>query len=145
MRPHLFPDTEWANDVTRELVSLAITNADGSCRFYAERDALPSVPSTSVSKGVFPLLERGSAALDDIAFGIALRSYINGFSNPVIHFDALLDRTLLRRALSGSGHLDDEVMPVETKLVTRTDVLERLEMYFSANPAAPTSDDRHAL
>jgi hypothetical protein len=29
MRPHLFLDTEWVNDFTRELVSLALTADSG--------------------------------------------------------------------------------------------------------------------
>ncbi len=81
MQPHLFLDTEWANDATRELVSLSITNADGSLTFYAERDPLPGVPSTFAAKVVYPLLERGRVALPDVEFGRALRSYIKVFHN----------------------------------------------------------------
>lgn len=136
MRPLLFLDTEWANDVTRDLVSLAITNESGLLRFYAERDPLPSVPSTFVSKVVYPLLERGSVALPDAEFGIALRRYMQGFDDPIIHFDALIDRVQLIRALSGFGQLKEEAIGFETMLVTRTDVLDRLEDYFKVNAEA---------
>ena len=134
MQPHLFLDTEWANDATRELASLAITNADGSLRFYAERDPLPSVPSTFVARVVYPLLERGPVALPDAEFGMALRHFISGFDNPVVHFDASLDRILLLRALAGFGRLVEEPIEFQTVLVTRQDVLDRLEDYFSTHP-----------
>lgn len=134
MRPYLFLDTEWANDVTRELVSLAMTNSDGSLRFYAERDPLPSVPSTFVARVVYPLLERGSSALPDAKFGIAFRNYLCRFDSPIVLCDAPIDRIQLVRALTGFGQLMHEAPMVETMLVTRVDVLNRLEDYFSGNP-----------
>lgn len=103
MRDNLFLDTEWANDATRELVSLALINVDGTRRFYAERDPLPSAPSTFVRSVVYPLLDRGTAALPDVAFGKALIDFIVGFDQPTIMFHALLDRMQLMRALSWSG------------------------------------------
>ncbi len=130
MRPYLFLDTEWANDVTRELVSLALTNSDGSLRFYAERNPLPSVPSTFVSKVVFPLLERGTTALSDAEFGIALQAYLRQFKDPLILFDAPLDKKLLKRAINGFGQLKAEMPDLEMALVTRLDVLDRLDEYF---------------
>jgi hypothetical protein len=134
MQPQLFLDTEWANDATRELVSLAITNADGSLTFYAERDPLPAAPSTFVARVVYPLLERGQAAVPDAEFGSALRNFISTFNSPIVHFDALLDRTLLLRALTGFGQLNERDIDFQTMLVTRQDVLDRLDDYFSTHP-----------
>ncbi|MGO4505260.1 hypothetical protein [Dyella sp. 2YAF14] len=119
-------------------MSLAITNSDGTLRFYAERDPLPSVPSSFVAKVVYPLLARGPAALADAEFGIALRAYLGRFDAPVVLFDAPLDRTQLMRALSGFGRLEGEVPAIDTKLITCGDVLDRLEAYFRACPDAHT-------
>lgn len=134
MRSHLFLDTEWASDATRELVSLAITNADGSLRFYAERDPLPAVPSTFVARVVYPLLEGSMVSLPDAEFGRSLRNYLAKFNNPIVHFDALLDRKLLLWALRGFGRLDEYPIHFEMSLVTRQDVLDRLDKYFNSNP-----------
>jgi hypothetical protein len=101
-----------------------------------ERDPRPCVPSTFVFKIVFPMLEGGSAARKDVKLGLALRHYIKGFSDPIIYFDALLDRTLLMRTLSGFGRLGEADVEFETVLVTHPDVLERIETYFAANSEA---------
>lgn len=39
---NLFLDTEWADVIGNELMSLALVSEDGRHTFYAERDPLPS-------------------------------------------------------------------------------------------------------
>lgn len=65
MATHLFLDTEWADLAGDELVSLALISGDGRLRFYAERGPLPPEPTRFVEESVYPLLDRGSAALPD--------------------------------------------------------------------------------
>lgn len=136
MPDELFLDTEWANDACRELVSLALVNADGSRRFYAERDPLPGAPSSFVRTIVYPLLERGAAAVPDHIFAHRLREFIASFDNPRIHFDGQLDKVQLMQALSCFGRSKEDIPPFTPILVTRQDVLDELELYFARDPKA---------
>lgn len=83
----LFLDTEWNNDAVRELVSLALVNADATRHFYAERTPRPGAPSSFVSTVVYPLLDGGDEALSDEDFGEQLRAFVASFDHPRIHFD----------------------------------------------------------
>lgn len=100
---YLFLDTEWANDDQRELVSLALVSADGSQRFYAERDPLPNSPSRFVVEVVYPLLQRGDAAIPDADFTRGLRRFLSQFDAPFVLFDVAHDGALLTHALNGFG------------------------------------------
>lgn len=132
----LFLDTEWATDASRELVSLALVNADGSRRFYAERDPLPAVASAFVRSSVYPLLERGNAALPDHQFAQELRAFIASFDHPHVHFDGQVDKVQLNQALAKFGR-DKEDIPLYVPVhVSRQDVMDELERYFQNKPEA---------
>lgn len=98
---YLLLDTEWANDAQRELVSLALVNLEGTRRFYAERDPLPSNPSPFVADVVYPMRERGDAAMLDAAFTRGLRCFLGEFDAPFALFDVVHDGALLTYALGG--------------------------------------------
>jgi len=132
----LFLDTEWATDAGRELVSLALVNADGSKRFYAERDPLPEVASSFVRQFVYPLLERGDTALPDRVFTERLRAFVASFDNPRIHFDGRIDQVQLNQALAGFGYDKSGMPPYVPVHVSRQDVMDELERYFQNNPEA---------
>lgn len=135
----LFLDTEWANDASRELVSLAIVSQDNAHRFYAERDPLPGAPSSFVRTVVYPLLERGEFALTDSAFTTKLRAFLCQFSEPpLVLYDALLDRSMLTHAIDGFGRHGNSGPTPEFRpmLVTFGDVLSNIETYFDSHPKA---------
>ena len=117
----LFLDTERNNDAVRELVSLALVNADATQCFYAERAPRPGAPSSFGSKVVYPLLDGGDAALSDKNFGEQLRGFVASFDHPRIHFDGAIDKRQLARALTGFGTWSQ-------------DVLGELEIYFGCRP-----------
>lgn len=133
----LYLDTEWQNDTARELVSLALVSQDGQHRFYAERDPLPGSPSRFVSEVVYPLLERGTAALPDPEFSAGLRAFLARFETALILADSHLDFELLSYALNGFGRSGlGEVPRYRPMLVTFGDVQMRLEDYFEARAEA---------
>ena len=135
----LFLDTEWANDASRELVSLALVSQDGAHRFYAERDPLPGAPSSFVRTVVYPLLERNEVALTDSEFTIKLRAFLCQFAEPpLVLYDALLDRKMLAHAIEGFGRLGNfgPIPDVRPMLVTFGDVLSNIEIYFDLHPNA---------
>ena len=137
----LFLDTEWATDASRELVSLALVNADGSKHFYAERDLLPRVVSSFVQQFVYPLLERGDTALPDHVFTERLRAFVVSCDNPRIHFDSQIDVVQLNQALAGFGDDKSGIPPYVPVHITRQDVMDELERYFENN--LETSARRH--
>ena len=81
---YFFLDTEWADPIGSELVSLALVSEDGAYRFYAERDLLPTTPTDFVRHVVYPLLERGPAALSDQAMTTGLRAFLGASPEPVV-------------------------------------------------------------
>lgn len=137
MHIRLFLDTEWANDASRELVSLALVSQDTAHRFYAERDPLPGAPSSFVRSVVYPLLERGDFAVIDAEFTRQLRAFLCQFSEPpLVLYDAQLDVRLLTHALDGFGRAGDYgPMPnFQPILITFGDVLANIETYFDLYP-----------
>lgn len=140
---YLFLDTEWADVLGADLVSLALVSADGSQRFYAERDPLPECPTDFVRVAVYPLLERGSAALSDAAFTTMLRRFLGGIERPFVLFDYPNDGALLRYALAGFELPDAEASscePIQSPVVTemiRDGLMTRLlEAWFQSHPDA---------
>ena len=129
----LFLDTEWAND-SRDLVSLALVNVDGSRVLYVERDPLPTNPSLFVCSVVYPLLDRG-AALPDRALAEALRAYVAASDTPRIHFDSPWDKVLLGQAMSEWGRNLAGIPSFVPVLIERNDVRDEVELYFQNNPA----------
>jgi hypothetical protein len=71
----LFIDTEWADQLANEVVSLALVSDCGKFEFYAERDPLPSDATEFVRTVVYPLLDRGKRALPDADFTQQLHKF----------------------------------------------------------------------
>ena len=78
------------------------------------------------SEAVYPLLKCGGVALPDVDWPCAAQLH-QGIEHPVIDFDALLDRTLLPRALNEFRRLDEEPIEFKRRLISLRDVLDRLE------------------
>lgn len=141
MRPnYLFLDTEWADSAGTELVSLALVSADGAHRFYAERDPLPACPTRFVAEHVYPLLDRGPAALVDEKFTQSLRRFLQSIDAPTVLFDCHTDGVLLRHALAWFGdsciasHQALPVRPVLTLMHRGFHFTLLLESWFAADP-----------
>lgn len=134
---YLFLDTEWANDVQCELVSLALVSRDGTRRFYAERDPLPDHPSRFVADVVYPLLERGDAAMPDADFTRGLCRFLSQSDAPFVLFDVGHDCELLTHALKGFGAPGDYgPMPViaTTRMLREGHFHHLLQDWFAQNP-----------
>ncbi|HEY5809535.1 MAG TPA: hypothetical protein VIT67_16290 [Povalibacter sp.] len=72
----LFIDTEWADTLANDLVSLALVSDCGRLEFYAERDPLPASATDFVRSVVYPRLDRGERALPDPQFTLQLHEFI---------------------------------------------------------------------
>lgn len=129
----LFLDSEWANDALRELVSLALVSEDSEHVFYAERDPLPGTPSSFVSKTVYPLLERGPAAMNDQAMTKALRTFLEPLGACEIFADAPLDFSMLKRVWMGNDRTPPEAS-FRTRLAREGNLMPSVERYFELNP-----------
>lgn len=103
----LFIDTEWADVLASELVSLALVSDCGRYEFYAERDPLPDKATEFVRSVVYPLLERGTRALPDEMFTAALHLFFEEVlevawrGKVLVAFDHRTDMALLDYALDG--------------------------------------------
>lgn len=104
----LFLDTEWADTIGLELVSLALVSEDGSRRFYSEVSPLPKNPTDFVQHVVYPLLEHGNAARQRIDLTRDLRAFLATVPEPVVLADYPNDLHLLRYALAGFDLPDDQ-------------------------------------
>ena len=129
----LFLDSEWANDALRELVSLALISEDGEHVFYAERDPLPGMPSSFVRESVYPLLDRGEAAMKDSAMTHALRSFLEPLGDCEIFADAPLDFSMLSRVWNGRDRTPPEPA-FRTRLAREGKLMPSVERYFELNP-----------
>lgn len=97
----LFLDCEWADMLASDLVSLALVSMDRQHVFYAERDPLPIDPTPWVAKVVYPLLDRGPAAMNDAAMTRCLREFLVSIDRPRICYDFPHDRRLCQYVLDG--------------------------------------------
>lgn len=103
----LFIDTEWADVLACELVSLALVSDCGRHEFYAERDPLPAHPTDFVRSVVYPLLERGDRALNDDRFTASLHTFFDDMlkaaprGKVLVAYDHRNDMALLEYALDG--------------------------------------------
>lgn len=137
----LFLDTEWADAIGADLVSLALVSEDGRHRFYAERDPLPALTTEFVRDVVYPLLNRGNAALSDAAMTTALRAFLASIPDPYILADFPNDLRLVANVLAGFDLPDSEAQacgPIPRPVMTRMlkDGLTQmvLEDWFEAHP-----------
>ncbi|MBV6859651.1 3'-5' exoribonuclease [Xanthomonas campestris pv. zingibericola] len=135
-----FLDTEWADTLGSELVSLALVAEDGEF-FYAERDTLPEHPTDFVRQVVYRQLDRGPAARTDEAMTQGARAFLVRERSPVIYSDYANDLQLLQYVLAGFDLSEAEVSacgPVPAAMVTEVIhdkvTLTLVEAYFEAHP-----------
>ena len=85
-----------------------------------------------VAAAVYPLLDRGRAALSDLAIANALRRYLASFRDPIIMHDTGIDLMLLGEALS---HPDSTppLPRLRPNLIGVPGYLQRIEQLFSAS------------
>ena len=138
---YYFLDTEWADVTGGELVSLALVNEGGDRLFYAERANLPEAPTDFVRQSVYPLLDRGDAALPDAALTTELRAFLSETDAPAVMADLPNDLQLLRYALDGFELPDDQVAacgprpaPVMTRMSKEGLPGLLVEDWFAAHP-----------
>lgn len=148
---YLFLDTEWADPVGSELVSLALVSEDGAHHFYAERDPLPATPTDFVRHVVYPLLERGNSVMSDQAMTTGLRAFLGAAPAPVVLADYPNDLVLLKYVLAGFDLPDDQAaacgpipQPVMTRMLKEGGMGMLVEDYFSAHSVA-AARRHHAL
>jgi hypothetical protein len=137
----LFLDTEWADSEGRDLVSLALVSEDGAHCFYAERGELPAVATDFVRQVVYPLLERGSAAMSDQAMTTGLRAFVASFDAPYVLADYPNDLKLLKHVLTGFHMPDEQAQacgqiprPVMTHMLKDGLTAMLVEDWFEAHP-----------
>lgn len=132
---YLFLDTEWADDQGNGLVSLALISEDGHHRFYAECAFLPPSPTRFVAEVVYPLLQRGTVALDGPALREALCTFLGTFPQAYVLADYPNDVRLLRAVLAGDG-TDSRSIPglVTTVMEKEGSTAEWVEAWFVAHP-----------
>lgn len=137
----LFLDTEWADAAGAELVSLALVSEDGQQQFYVERDPLPASATEFVRHTVYPILDRGDAAMSDVAMTTALRVFLANVPEPYILADYPNDLKLVARVLAGFDMRDSEAQacgqiprPVMTHMLKDGIIQMVLEDWFEAHP-----------
>lgn len=151
MPNYLFLDTEWADVLGSNLVSLALVNEDGERVFYAERDPLPDDPTEFVKRVVYPLLDRGAVAMTDVAMTTALRAFLASVPEPYILSDHPNDLRLVDLVLAGFNLPDDQLRgcgstprPVLTRMLREGLMTVLFEDWFSTHPEA-AARRHHAL
>lgn len=144
---YVFLDIEWADLFATELVSLALVSDDGTRQFYAEVDPLPEAPTTFVKETVYPLLDRGLAALSHATLAESLEAFLAELPHPAfVLFDHANDGELFKRTLAMTNGFvkADPSQLVLTKMLRDRDFTRYLEGWFVANPAAQARR-HHAL
>lgn len=145
MSSYLFLDTEWADVAGSELVSIALISDDGRHRFYAECAQLPETPTKFVAETVYPLLERGSSAMDERALSDALGAFFDSVGSVYVLADYPNDVRLLRSAFAGGG--SDANLPstvITTVMDKEGSTAEWVEAWFRERPALAASR-HHAM
>lgn len=136
----LFLDTEWADPIGSELVSLALISEDGAHQFYAERDPLPASPTDFVRHAVYPLLQGGPAAMSDLAMTRALRAFLRGTPGACLFADYPNDLQLLQYVLAGFDLTNDQVQAcgpvpeVAMQILASRCIRAGIETWFQDNP-----------
>ena len=140
---YFFLDTEWADVTGSELVSIALVSEDGFHRFYAERNPLPERATDFVKHVVYPLLQRGPAAMIDQAMTTGLRAFLGAAPEPIVLADYHNDFSLLRYVLEGFELSDEQAAacgliprPVKMRVLKEGMMGMLVEDYFAAHSAA---------
>jgi hypothetical protein len=149
----LFIDTEWADELANELVSLALVSDCGRFEFYAERDPLPANATEFVRQVVYPLLERRDRALSDFEFTRRLHVFfgqMQAVAKPervTVAYDHRNDLDLLGIALDAFDLPDSPRRPAFQELDLASlgrSYKHAVESSFLANPAL-AARRHHAL
>jgi hypothetical protein len=147
----LFLDTEWADELATELVSLALIGHDEQYVFYAERHPLPDKPMDFVRSVVYPLLQRGESAMPDFSFAARLQTFIEEVTlatdeRPTIAYDYSADRGFFDYAYGGFEGRGPSLAPVDYFYLETLDPRYSLgfEAYFSSDQQAAATR-HHAL
>ncbi len=142
-----FLDTEWADVLGADLISIGLISEDGSKQFYAERDPRPQATSDFVRHVVFPLLEGGACLMSDRAMTKALRAFLADAESPRVIADYFNDIALLQFVLAGFELPDEQVdacgpLPdFETQLADDLGLRMAVEGWFSSH--AEHQENRH--
>lgn len=148
----LFLDCEWADVLASELVSLALVSADGRHVFYAEREPLPGDPQAWAKAVVYPLLDRGNAAMTDATMTRKLREFLASVGDkPCIRYDFGADRGLCQYVIDGFEVPQPEgPVPVDLQWRRCDDMQAVIEQWWANHPEAKARrhhalTDAHAL
>ena len=141
---NLFLDTEFSrsNLLQAELISLALVAEDGGAGLYLERDPLPGCCSAFVRSNVYPLLDRGEAALPDVEFARRLRAFVRTIPEPLVICDHPGDKFLMQVALTGftlpRAQLADcgPIPAIRWQVEDDAELAARIECWFDARPEA---------
>ena len=139
----LFIDTEWADVLANELVSLALVSDCGRYEFYAEREPLPTAGNEFVRDIVYPLLDRGDLAIPDAEFTRSLHSFFGTVQRAAkpkpltVAYDHRNDLDLLGIALEGFDLPESPPRPWFAELALRplgSDYGRAVESRFANDP-----------
>lgn len=141
----LFLDCEWSDCInSTDLVSLALVPGDPARpEFYAEVAVLPADAPPFVQSVVYPLLERGRAAMNALAIATALRRYLASFRDPIIMYETGMDLMLLGDALD-HPQCTEPLPRLHPNLIQMPGYQQRVEQVFSGD-AALRGRRHHAL
>ncbi|MCU1706798.1 3'-5' exoribonuclease [Xanthomonas hortorum pv. pelargonii] len=135
-----FLDTEWADPVGSELVSIGLVSEDSHHRFYAERDPLPAMPTDFVRHVVYPLLQGRPASMSEMAMTTGLRAFLGADQTPLVLADYAHDLVLLRYVLDGFDMPDDQAQAcgpnpqVQGLLIDGGQIDRKVEWLFENRP-----------
>ncbi len=131
----LFLDCEWSDVLASELVSIALVSRDGAKIFYAERAPLPPDPVPWVRAVVYPLLDRGEAAMTDAHMTPALREFLVAAGNPRIFYDYGADRSLCQYVIDGFEIPEPAgPLPSDVRWELCDDMRSAVEKWWLAHP-----------
>lgn len=131
----LFLDCEWADVLAADLVSLALVSMDGQHVFYAERDPLPADPTPWVATVVYPLLDRGPAAMNDATMTRNLREFLTSIERPRICYDVEHDLSLFLHVIDGFEVPEPEgPMPGDLRWRLCEDMQAPITRWWTAHP-----------
>ncbi len=119
-----------------------VPSDDGAYEFYAEIDPLPERPTDFVRATVYPLLDRGAAAMGHGELANALRAFLTSVPEPSVLADNPNDLSLLQMALAGFGQTEQDsqghdpiLRPVMTHILKDGITQRVLEDWFRTHPA----------